>query len=167
MLENYKQKLRNISCFIFDVDGVLTDGSLIVMPTELIRTMNIRDGYAMQAAVNTGYKVIIISGGKSESVKTRLNNLGVTDVYLGVIDKTEKLFDVMTMHDLSAEKILYMGDDIPDWDAMKKVGVPCCPADACVEIKEISIYVSHKKGGEGCVRDVIEQTMRLQGKWVI
>ncbi|MEO8085828.1 MAG: 3-deoxy-D-manno-octulosonate 8-phosphate phosphatase [Bacteroidota bacterium] len=166
-MENFKLKLRNISCFVFDVDGVLTDGSLILLPTgEQVRKMNIRDGLAMQLAIKNGYRIIIISGGKSEAVKTRLNGLGINDVYLGIDDKVRKLNEVVTAHKLDIGNILYMGDDVPDLAPMKLCGIASCPADAATEIKEISIYVSDKKGGDGCVRDVIEQTMRMQGKWI-
>ncbi len=165
-MENFKQKLGNISCFVFDVDGVLTDGSLILFPTgEQVRTMNIRDGYALQLAVKKGYRVAIISGGKSESVKARLNGLGIKEVHLGVNDKVDKLKEIMGVYNLKTENILYMGDDVPDFAAMKMCGIASCPADAATEIKSISIYVSDKRGGEGCVRDVIEQVMRVQGKW--
>ncbi|CAN5578265.1 HAD-IIIA family hydrolase [soil metagenome] len=166
-MENFKQKLRTISCFVFDVDGVLTDGSLILLPTgEQVRKMNIRDGYAMQLAVKKGYRIIIISGGKSEAVKTRLNGLGINDVYLGIDDKVSKLNELVAVHKLNTGNILYMGDDVPDLASMKLCGIASCPADAAPEIKEISIYVSGKKGGEGCVRDVIEQVIRLHDKWV-
>ena len=162
---NFKQRLTNVQCFIFDVDGVLTNGSLIVMPGELYRIMNIRDGFALKEAVNAGFKIAIISGGNSDSVRSRLLNLGITDIYLGVQNKTEKMDDIIIQYDLKKEEILYMGDDIPDYEVMKQVGVPCCPSDAATEIKEISIYISPFNGGEGCVRDIIEQTMRLKGIW--
>jgi len=165
-MDNFKQKLTHVTCFIFDVDGVLTDGSLQLLPGgEQIRTMNIRDGYALQAAVKAGYRVAIISGGKSESVRTRLNGLGVKDVYLGADDKSEKFDELANLYELKAENILYMGDDMPDFEVMKKSGVATCPADAAPEIKTICHYVSQKKGGEGCARDVIEQVMRLHEKW--
>jgi len=167
-MENSKQKLHKISCFVFDVDGVLTDGSLILLPTgEQVRTMNIRDGYAMQHAVKQGYRIIIISGGKSEAVKTRLNGLGITDVYLGNETKDKTLIEVMNNYGLKTEQVLYMGDDVPDISAMKLCGLPTCPADAAPEIKEISLYISDRKGGQGCVRDIIEQTLRLHGKWLV
>lgn len=163
---NFKQKLKHISCFILDVDGVLTDGSLMLFPGgDQVRKMNIRDGYAIQAAIKAGYKVAVISGGKSEGVKTRLAGLGMTDIFLGVDDKTEKFDELLSKYNLKTENVLYMGDDLPDLVVMKKSGVPVCPADAAHEIKEISIYISGKKGGEGCVRDIIEQVMRLHGKW--
>ena len=162
---NFKQKLKNVRCFIFDVDGVLTNGSLVVMPGELYRIMNIRDGFALKEAVKAGFKVVIISGGNSDSVRSRLLNLGINEIYLGVQNKSEKLNDVIIQHSLKKDEILYMGDDIPDYDVMKNTGIPCCPSDATPEIKEISIYISPFKGGEGCVRDIIEQTMRLNGTW--
>lgn len=166
-MKNFKESLHKIRCFVFDVDGVLTNGSLIVLQNELHRTMNIRDGFALKEAVTMGYHVAIISGGKSESVRTRLTNLGVKDVYLGVDDKTEKLDELKLMYDLTPEEILYMGDDLPDYKVMQQVGVPCCPHDAAHEIRAISIYVSPIKGGEGCARDVIEQTLKLHGKWPV
>jgi 3-deoxy-D-manno-octulosonate 8-phosphate phosphatase (KDO 8-P phosphatase) len=162
---NYKQQLQTIRCLIFDVDGVLTNGSLIVMPDELYRIMNIRDGFALKEAVTSGYIVAIISGGKSESVRSRLNNLGVNDVYLGVEYKSKIVEELTVKYNLKKEEILYMGDDLPDYDVMSGAGMPCCPADACPEIKSISAYISSYKGGEGCVRDIIEQLMRLHGKW--
>ncbi|MFN8145319.1 MAG: HAD hydrolase family protein [Bacteroidia bacterium] len=165
MNENFKQLLAGVKCFIFDVDGVLTNGSLFVMPGELIRVMNIRDGYALHEAVKAKYKVCIISGGKSESVRTRLNNLGVTNIHLGVTDKKEKLREILDDYDLNTEDILYMGDDLPDFEVMKLIGVPVCPNDAAHEIRELSLYISPFKGGDGCVRDVIEQVMRLHGRW--
>lgn len=165
-MENFKQKLRNISCFVFDVDGVLTDGSLILLPDgEQVRTMNIRDGYAIQLAVKKGYRVVVISGGKSEAVKQRLNGLGVKEVFIGADQKIGILKEVMTKYNLLPENVLYMGDDIPDLEAMKYCGIASCPEDAAPEIKALSIYVSDKKGGWGCVRDIIEQTMRLHEKW--
>lgn len=165
MNDNFKQRLQKVRCFIFDIDGVLTNGSLIVMPDELIRVMNIKDGFAMKEAVNAGYIVAIISGGKSESVRTRLANLGIRDIYLGVENKSEKMEQIMLQYKLEKEEILYMGDDLPDYEVMMKSGVPCCPFDAATEIRNISVYFSPLKGGEGCVRDVIEQVLRLHGKW--
>lgn len=165
-MENFKQKLQGISCFIFDVDGVLTDGSLILLPDgHQVRTMNIRDGYAMQHAVKNGYKVIIISGGKSEAVKSRLNGLGITDVYLDTANKNAVLDEVIKKYNLAVENMLYMGDDIPDLEPMQRCSIAACPSDAATEIREVCMYISDKNGGGGCVRDVIEQTMRLHGKW--
>jgi len=165
-MENAKQKLHKISTFVFDVDCVLTDGSLLLLPSgDQVRTMNIRDGYAMQLAIKQGYRIIVISGGKSEAVKTRLNGLGITDVYLNNDTKENTLNEVINKYGLASDEILYMGDDVPDLSAMKLCGLPACPADACPEIKELALYISDKKGGQGCVRDIIEQTLRLHGKW--
>ncbi len=165
MSENFKHKLRSVSCFIFDVDGVLTNGSLLVLQGELHRTMNIRDGYALKEAVNSGYDVFIISGGKSESVRKRLSDLGIKNIYLGIENKKEKLEELIEEYNLILENILYMGDDLPDYEVMDMCGVPCCPADAAPEIKSLSKYISTQKGGEGCARDVIEQVLRLHNKW--
>lgn len=165
MEQNFKAQLQKVRAFVFDVDGVMTDGSLVVMPGELFRIMNIRDGYAMNAAIKAGYKIIVISGGKSESVKARLNALGVEDVFLGIQDKTEVLFSEQKRHGLNKEEILYMGDDLPDYEVIQHAGIRTCPSDAAPEIKNLCSYVSSKAGGHGCVRDVIEQVMRLQGNW--
>jgi len=165
MNTNFKQRLKNVKCFILDVDGVLTDGSLILMPGEQYRVMNIRDGYAMKEAILAGFKLAIISGGHSESVRDRLIRLGITDIYLGIDSKKEIMDQLMQKYKLSEDEILYMGDDLPDYECMKRSGVPCCPNDAVHEITEISVYVSPVAGGKGCVRDVIEQTLRLHGKW--
>ncbi len=167
MSANYKQLLRNVTTFMFDVDGVFTDGSVFIIESgQPVRRMNIKDGYAVQLAAKKGYRIAIISGGRSEAVRTRLKGLGVTDVFLGVADKMETFNDYVTENNLDPSTILYMGDDIPDWHVMKKSGVPVCPANAATEIKEISLYISPLEGGYGCVRDVIEQTMRVQGKWM-
>lgn len=167
-MENFKTKLNRVKVFIFDIDGVLTDGSVILMPDgEQLRSMNIKDGYALQHAVKEGYKIGVISGGKSESVRKRLNGLGVYDVYLGIHHKIEAFDEFLLTYDIKADEVLYMGDDIPDYEVMKRVGVATCPNDAVEEIKGVSIYVSDKNGGKGCVRDVIEQVMRVQGKWKI
>ena len=152
---------------MFDVDGVFTDGSVFLFENgQPVRRMNIKDGYAVQLAAKKGYRIVIISGGRSEGVKTRLKGLGATDVFLGVANKMETFTDYLEEHNIDPATVLYMGDDIPDYSVMKKSGVPVCPADAATEIKEISIYVSPVKGGYGCVRDVIEQTMRVHGKWM-
>lgn len=166
-MENFKSLLPNIKAFLFDVDGVLTDGSVTLMPDgEQVRIMNIKDGYALQLAVKKEYKIAIISGGRSEMVRKRLNGLGITDVYLGVSDKVDAFKEFLEIHQVQPHEILYMGDDIPDHDVMKRVGVPTCPKDAAPEIKNISIYISTKKGGKGAVRDVIEQVLKVQGKWM-
>jgi len=159
--------MNDITTFIFDVDGVLTDSSVHITPTgEMLRVMNIRDGFAMKAAVESGYHVCIISGGSNEGVRIRLQNLGIKDIHLACPDKVENFKEYTALYDLKPEQVLYMGDDIPDYHVMKLVGLPTCPQDASPEIKEISRYISHKNGGRGAVRDVIEQVMKVQGKWM-
>ena len=159
--------MNGITTFILDVDGVLTDSSVHVTSTgEMLRTMNIRDGYAMKAAVDSGYRVCVISGGTNEGVRVRLQNLGITDVHLGAGDKVRVFEEYLLKYGLSPDQVLYMGDDIPDYHVMKKVGLPVCPKDAAPEIRGLSRYVSHYEGGRGAVRDVIEQVMKVQGKWM-
>jgi 3-deoxy-D-manno-octulosonate 8-phosphate phosphatase (KDO 8-P phosphatase) len=167
METNYKEHLNHISTFVFDVDGVLTDGTISVTTTgEMLRTMNIKDGYALKTAVDRGYNVCVISGGSNEGVRLRLAGLGIKDIHLGVHHKTKTLNDYLASKNLKHDNVLYMGDDIPDLAVMKDVGLPCCPQDAVPEIKATSKYVSHKKGGKGCVRDVIEQVLKVHGKWI-
>ena len=166
MAKSYKELMNDITTFIFDVDGVLTDSSVHITSTgEMLRTMNIRDGYAMKAAVESGYNVCVISGGSNEGVKIRLRNLGITDIYLACPDKVETFKEYTNIYSIKPEQVLYMGDDIPDYHVMQLVGLPTCPQDASPEIKNISTYISHKDGGRGAVRDVIEQVMKVQGKW--
>ncbi len=165
--KNYKEILHQITTFIFDVDGVLTDGTVTIMPDgEQVRKMLVKDGYALQLAVKKGYNVAIISGGRNEGVRKRLHGLGIKDVFLGISHKIEQYEDYINDYNLKPENILYMGDDLPDYEVMQKVGLATCPADAASEIKSIAKYVSHKNGGEGCVRDVMEQVMKLHGKWM-
>ena len=164
---NYKALLPNITTFIFDVDGVLTNGKvLITSQGEMYREMDTKDGYALKCALVQGYKVCIISGGTNEGVRNRLKALGIYDIYLGAHHKQEPFQDLLDSYDLKPEEILYMGDDVPDIVVMEQVGVAACPSDAVSDVKEIANYVSHKKGGEGCVREIIEQTLRVQGKWL-
>lgn len=159
--------MNDITTFIFDVDGVLTDGTIHVTQTgEMLRHMHIRDGYAMKAAVENGYTVCIISGGSNEGVRVRLRNLGITDIHLGVPNKVETFNEFIELYNIKPEQVLYMGDDIPDFHVMQLVGLPTCPQNAVPEIKNISKYISHINGGNGCVRDVIEQVMKVQGKWM-
>ena len=163
---SYKQLLAQINTLIFDVDGVLTNGMVTIMPDgELVRHMNIKDGYALKTAIDKGLNVCIISGGKNEGVRTRLANLGIKDIYLGAHDKIKQYKELVKKYELNPKNVLYMGDDIPDYPVMELVGLPCCPNDAAPEIQGISKYISYKKGGEGCVRDIIEQILRVQGKW--
>ena len=165
--KSYKQYLNDITTFIFDVDGVLTDGNVIVTTKgKLLRAMNIKDGYALKTAVDHGYHVCIISGGTNEGVRSRLRGLGLTNIFLGVSDKIEQMGEFLDANGISTDNVLYMGDDIPDLQVMQKVALPCCPQDAAPEIKSICKYVSHKNGGKGAARDIIEQVMKVQGKWV-
>ena len=157
---------KKIKCFVFDVDGVLTNGNVTVMPNGvLIRTMNIKDGYALQLAIKKGYKVWVISGGNSEEVKTRLQNLGVSEVFMKVTDKKQVLSELIELNALEKEEVLFMGDDMPDFEAMQLVGIAACPSDAVVDIKEICSYKAITKGGEGCAREVIEKTLKLNNHW--
>ncbi len=157
---------KPIKTFVFDVDGVLAIDTMIVMPDgELVRSMNSKDGYALQLAIKKGYHVVIITGGNSEPVKQRLIKLGVKEVFLGVHNKEEKLKAYAAEHQLSFDEMLYMGDDIPDYAAMQLTALPCCPADAVPEIKQISKYISPFTGGYGCGRDVIEKVLKLNGDW--
>ncbi|MEL6658587.1 MAG: 3-deoxy-D-manno-octulosonate 8-phosphate phosphatase [Bacteroidota bacterium] len=163
---NNLEIFSQIHTFIFDVDGVLTNSQVLVMQDgQLLRQMSIRDGYAIKRAVEEGYRVVIISGGKSEGVRIRLQNLGVPDVYLGIQDKLDTYEEVVDMYDLEEGGILYMGDDLPDYPVMRRVGLPTCPANAAHEIKAISQYISSFEGGAGCARDVIEKVLRLRGDW--
>jgi 3-deoxy-D-manno-octulosonate 8-phosphate phosphatase (KDO 8-P phosphatase) len=167
MGKSYKELMNNITTFILDVDGVLTDSSVHVTSTgEMLRVMNIRDGYAMKAAVDSGYHVCVISGGSNEGVRIRLENLGITEIYLGAPDKVKLFNEYIKAYNINPEQVLYMGDDIPDYHVMQLVGLPTCPQDAAPEIKSLSKYVSHKNGGRGAVRDVIEQVMKVQHKWL-
>ncbi len=166
MEKSYKEIMPQISTFIFDVDGVLTDGIVTVFPNgELIRQMNIKDGYALKTAVKMGYNVCIISGGTNTAVKSRLQALGITDIYLGAHYKMEQLNEYLDIYNIDPANVLYMGDDIPDIPVMKICGLATCPKDAVPEVQHISGYISQKKGGKGCVRDVIEQVLKVQDKW--
>lgn len=159
-------KFKQVTTFVFDVDGVLTNGNLFLLGNGLMaRQMNIRDGYALQLAVKRGYRVLVISGGDSPEVKERLSKLGIADVWMKAEDKAAILRNYMEQNGLTNEVVLYMGDDIPDHPVMLLAGLPCCPADAVQEIKEVSVYMSHIKGGDGCARDVIEKVMKLRGDW--
>lgn len=163
---NILELFAPIRTFVFDVDGVLTDGSLLATEDgQLLRKMNIKDGYAIQLAIKKGYKVWILSGAKSEGVRLRLQKLGVIDVHIGIETKKELLQDIALNSNTAYESVLYMGDDIPDYAAMQLCGLPCCPADAVPEIKNVAKYISPFKGGEGCARDVIEKVMKLNGDW--
>lgn len=165
---NIHQFFSGITTFVFDVDGVLATSNILVMPDgEQVRSMNIRDGYALQLAVKKGYRVVIISGAESGPVKSRLLKLGITDVFQGVHDKRTQLMSYMESTGISRNQVLFMGDDIPDFSAMMEAGLPCCPADAVPEIRGISKYISPVNGGAGCARDVIEKVLKLHGHWEI
>ncbi len=166
MQMNVLELFNQINTFVFDVDGVLTDGTLLVLPQGVMaRRMNIKDGYALQLAIKKGYNVVIISGGTSDEVKERFGKLGVKDVFMKIANKAETLMQYMQSEQLQKQQVLFMGDDIPDFEVMQLAGLACCPADAATEIKSISQYISHLKGGDGCARDVIEKVMRLQNNW--
>lgn len=168
MEKNFKEILNQITTFIFDFDGVLTNSTILLFEDgELVRNMSVRDGFAIKTAVENGYRVAVISGGTSNAVRSRLNMLGVTDVYLRIHNKMDTFHEYCDMYQLNPQEILYMGDDLPDLDVMKIVGLSTAPQDADSEVLKIAKYISHKKGGEGCVRDVIEQVLRVQGKWQI
>jgi len=159
---NYK----NIKTLIFDVDGVLTDGTLIISEGgHLQRKMNVKDGYAMKKAMQAGFQIVIITGGNSQGVYKRLRGLGITDIYMNAQHKIEAFEELLFVYELQKENILYMGDDMPDFEVMQQVGLPVCPQDAIPEIRQVSKYISPYKGGEACVRDVIELVLKAHGMW--
>jgi 3-deoxy-D-manno-octulosonate 8-phosphate phosphatase (KDO 8-P phosphatase) len=164
MLKNFK----NIKTFVFDIDGVLTNGKLLVIQDGvMLREMNVRDGYALQLAIKKGYEIIIISGSFSAEAQIRLERLGVTKIFMRIENKVQKLKDLIATFHLEKEQILYMGDDIPDYEVMQYCSLAACPADAVPEIKSISKYISPLNGGRGCVRDVIEKVLKLQNNWSV
>lgn len=159
--------LKKIKAFVFDVDGVLSCDVVSLSPEgDPMRTVNIKDGYALQLAVKKGYQVAIITGGYTEAVRVRFSRLGITHIYMKSAVKVHDYKDFLEKTNLQPEEILYAGDDIPDYEVMQLVGLPVAPADAAPEIKQIARYISHKKGGEGVARDVIEQTMKAHGDWM-
>ena len=161
-------RLKLIKTFVFDMDGWLTDGSLIITnDNQWLRRMNIRDGYALQLAVKSGFNIIVISGSDSPQVADRLQKLGVTNVFMNVKEKEKFLREFFLKNKLMLSETLFMGDDIPDYSCMKIVGIAACPVDAAFEIKEIAAYVSPLRGGYGCVRDVLEKVMKLNNKWTL
>ncbi len=166
MEKNYKELLPSITTMVFDVDGVLTNNEVLLLGNgEMARTMSIRDGFALKYGVDQGLNIAVITGARQEPVRDRLKALGVVDVYMGVEDKVSVFREYTHKRDISPEHVLYMGDDIPDLDVMDVVGVSACPNDSVEEVKGISKYVSHKDGGKGCVRDIVQQTLKVQGKW--
>lgn len=164
---NFKEKLKNLETLIFDIDGVLSASNVLISETgELLRSTNVKDGYILRYAIKKGLRVIILSGGTNESVKIRYEALGIPDVIIKSKRKIDDFAKLKEKYNLDEGKTLYMGDDIPDYELLKTVGLACCPADAADEIKEISLYVSSKKSGEGCVRDITEQVLRAKGLWM-
>lgn len=163
---NYKAKLHSVKSFVFDYDGVMTDGYLFVADQNLIlRSGNVKDGYAIQYAIKKGYEIAILSGGNGESISARMEMLGIKDIFISSSNKKEVFVNYLKDKGLKPNEVLYMGDDIPDYDVMLEAGVATCPSDAVEEIKSVADYISHKNGGQGCVRDVIEQVLRLHNKW--
>lgn len=163
---NVLEEFSGITTFVFDVDGVLTDGGVLLLENGLqARRMNIKDGLALQMALNNKYGVIVISGGSSEPIIHRLQYLGLKEIYLGLKDKERFMEAYLAQHQLSWKEILYMGDDLPDLPLLKLAGLPCCPSDAVMEVKKISKYISPAGGGGGCVRDVIEKVLKLNDHW--
>lgn len=160
------QKFRNVEHFIFDIDGVMTNGQIMVHPNGLwLRSMNVRDGFAIRTATAKGYLVTVISGGTTPGTKERFADLGIRDVYLGVKDKIHAYEQFIEQYNLAEESLLYMGDDLPDYQVMKRVGLAACPSNSVDEIRDLSHYVSPYAGGDGCVRDVIEKVLKLRNDW--
>jgi len=165
-MPTFKQKLKHVKGFIFDVDGVFTDGKIYILPDgKQMRNMSVKDGYAVHFAIKKGYPIGIISGGRCESIRVRFEELGVRDIYLASKDKNNDFADFLKKNNLSTEDIMYVGDDLPDLPVMMKAGLAACPSDAAQEIQNIAHYISHKRSGDGCVREIIEQVLKTQGKW--
>ena len=163
---NVLAEFKKVTTFIFDIDGVLTDGSLLVLPDGLqARRMHVKDGFGMQMAMKHGYRVFIVSGGVSEESRKRLEYLGLKDIHLGVGDKINFVEGLLKSNKIKWDEVLYMGDDLPDLPVLEKAGLSCCPADAVYEVKKISTYISPVNGGNGCVRDVIEKVLKLNDHW--
>jgi 3-deoxy-D-manno-octulosonate 8-phosphate phosphatase (KDO 8-P phosphatase) len=157
---------ENVRAFFFDMDGVLTDGTLLLAPDQMqLRTMNIKDGFALQLAIKKGYSIFIISGAESQPAKERLQKLGISEVHMNVPHKEKLVCDLLKEKNLSFSEALYMGDDIPDLAVMQRCAMACCPADAVPEVKAIAHFISSKSGGNGCVREIIEKVMRVRGDW--
>lgn len=165
-MSNFKTKLHKIKAFAFDVDGVFTDGTVLATENgDLLRTHNAKDGFALRTAILMGYKIAIITGGTSESIKKRFIPIGVEDIFLGSRNKIPDFNLFLEKYNLKREEVIYMGDDIPDLEILGICGIATCPSDAVSEVKEISEYISLYSGGKGCVRDIIEQVLKVQGKW--
>ncbi|RFM27092.1 KdsC family phosphatase [Deminuibacter soli] len=159
---------KQVTTFVFDVDGVLTDGKLMLLPGGVMaRAMNTKDGYALALAIKQGYHIFVISGGNSPEVQDRLNKLGVKEVFMKVENKLERMHQLMEQYQLTRDEVLFMGDDVPDYECMLASGIACCPEDAVPDVRNIAQYTSPRKGGDGCARDVIEKVMKLRGHWTI
>jgi 3-deoxy-D-manno-octulosonate 8-phosphate phosphatase (KDO 8-P phosphatase) len=164
---SYKFRLKDIKALVFDVDGVFTDGSVVLMPDgSMTRTMNVLDGYAVQKAIKKGLIVAIITGGNDAQVEQRMKYLGLTDIYMKSQRKIDDYQDFKAKYQLQDAQILFMGDDLPDYEVMSQVGIAACPTNAVPEIQKIAHYISPLEGGKACVRDVIEQVMKIQGSWI-
>jgi 3-deoxy-D-manno-octulosonate 8-phosphate phosphatase (KDO 8-P phosphatase) len=166
-MNDYRENLKYIRTFIFDYDGVLSDGRILFSDDgQQMRNGNVKDGFVIQLAQKLGFRVVIISGADTPGMHKRCGLLRITDGFLGVHDKLEVYERFKSQNNIHDEEVMYMGDDLPDYNVMKKVRIACCPSDATIEIRNIAHYISHLRGGEGCVRDVIEQVLRAQGKWM-
>ena len=163
---NFKEDIALVEAFVFDVDGVMTDGGIIPTPDgDFVRKYYAKDGYALAYAIREGYKICVISGGRGEMLRRRLEMLGIKHIYLNCMDKIAAIEEFMHSNNLNPQNVIYMGDDIPDLECMRLVGIPVCPADACMEVIEASRYVSEYDGGHGAVRDIVEQVLRAQNCW--
>lgn len=163
----FKEELTKVRAFVFDIDGVISATTQVLTAEgETVRTSNLKDGFALMYAIRMGYPVCVITGGKTIEVIKRCEKIGIKDLYAGSLKKLPCLIDFMAKYNLTSEQVMYMGDDLPDYPVMMAVGVPVCPKDAAHEIKAISHYISDKDGGHGCVRDVVEQALRAQGRWI-
>lgn len=163
---NFKEEIAQTEAIILDVDGVFTDGYIVPLADgDFLRAYNAKDGYSVAYAIKQGMKVFIITGGRGDTLKKRFEYLGVTELHMNVSDKITVMRDIMERHGLNPANVIFMGDDIPDLECMREVGIPVCPADSASEILDISVYVSEFSGGRGCVRDIVEQVLRAQDKW--
>jgi len=166
-MNDYRERLKNITTLIFDYDGVLSDGKILFTDDgQHLRNGNVKDGFILQLAVKLGYRVVVISGADTPGMENRLSTLNIKDTFLGTHNKIEVYEQLKKDYQLNDSEILFMGDDLPDYNVMLKVGIACCPADAATDILKISHFVSEKKGGEGCVRDIVEQVLRAQSRWM-
>jgi 3-deoxy-D-manno-octulosonate 8-phosphate phosphatase (KDO 8-P phosphatase) len=163
----FKEELLQVRAFVFDIDGVISATTQFLTPDgETVRTSNLKDGFALMYAIRIGFPVCVITGGKTIEVIKRCEKIGIKDLYAGSLKKLPCLIDFIEKNNIQLDEVMYMGDDLPDYPVMKAVGIPVCPKDAAPEIKAISHYISDKDGGQGCVRDVVEQVLKAQGRWI-